>query len=152
MFRDGTAHLKMNSFSSWSDEGANFYGLRRDLYKNYGYDAFNEELDKCREEHRLEVHLSHCSQDAYYYLRSLRTISSEGYDPRIVEPVTVPSNIIDGIGYVDIVNTTVARIELPAEEEHYIFDSGTRFFRLSLPADLILAGKLFIFVCFTNNT
>ena len=119
MFRDGTAHLKMNSFSSWSDEGANFYGLRRDLYKNYGYDAFNEELDKCRAEHRLEVHLSHCSQDAYYYLRSLRTISSEGYDPRIVEPVTVPSNIIDGIGYVDIVNTTVARIELPAEEEHY---------------------------------
>ena len=120
LFRDGTAHLRMNAFSSWNDEGPDIMLLSELLVQQLGYDEIESRgLERCLAEHRLEVRLSHCSQEAYYYLRSLRTISSEGYHPEIVEPVTVPSNIIGGVGFVDVVNTAIARIELPAEEIQY---------------------------------
>ena len=117
LFRDGTAHLKMNTFSSWDDEGPDFKPLSELLVQQIGYEGIESRgLERCRAEHRLEVRLSHCSQEAYHYLRSLRTISSEGYYPEIVEPVTIPTNIVDGVGFVEVVNTAVARIDLPAEE------------------------------------
>ena len=34
-------------------------------------------------------------------------------------PVTIPSNIEGGIGFVDVVNTAVVRIDLPSAEEVY---------------------------------
>ena len=121
LFRDGTAHLKMNVFSSWSDEGPDFRQLASRLVTLYDIDELEARgFEKCRAKHRLEIHLSHCTQSAYFYLRSLRTVLSEGYYPEIVEPVTVPTNIIGGVGYVDIVNTAVARIDLPAQEEVYL--------------------------------
>ena len=123
LFRDGTAHLKMNTFSSWDNEGPDFMLLSDLLVQQIGYEGIESRgLDRCRAEHRLEVRLSHCSQDAYHYLRSLRTISSEGYYPEIVEPVTIPTNIVDGVGFVEVVNTAVARIDLPAEERIGIKD------------------------------
>ena len=120
MFRDGTAHLRMNAFSSWNDEGPDFMRLGAEVLRRYGYIETQERgFDRCRAAHRLEIRLSHCSRDAYYYLRALRTIASDGYEPAIVEPVTVPTNIEGGIGFVGIVNTAVARIDLPSEEESY---------------------------------
>lgn len=117
LFRDGTAHLRMNTYPSWNDEGPDFTRLGAQLLDIYGYDMLLERgFDKCRADHWLEIHLSHCSQDAYHYLRSLRTISSEGYNPEIVEPVTVPSNFIGGIGLVDVINTAISRIDLPSKE------------------------------------
>ena len=120
MFRDGTAHLKMNAFSSWNDEGPDFMSLGAEVLRRYGYIETQERgFDRCRAAHRLEIRLSHCSRDAYFYLRALRTISSDGYEPAIVEPVTVPSNIEGGIGFVEVLNTAVARIDLPSGEEYY---------------------------------
>ena len=120
MFRDGTAHLRMNAFSSWNDEGPNFMSLGAEVLRRYGYMETQERgFDRCRATHRLEIRLSHCSRDAYFYLRALRIISSDGYEPAIVEPVTVPTNIEGGSGFVGIVNTSVARINLPSEEEYY---------------------------------
>ncbi len=120
MFRDGTAHLRMNAFSSWNDEGPDFMRLGAEVLRRYGYTETQERgFDRCRATHHLEIRLSHCSRDAYYYLRALRTISSDGYEPAIVEPVTIPSNIEEGIGFVGVVNTAVARIDLPAAEEVY---------------------------------
>ena len=120
LFQDGTAHLKMN-IPSWHDGEDSFRLLGKRLAETYfGTDMLNGRVfDKVCASCQLQIRLSQCSQDAYYYLRSLRTISSEGYDPRIVEPVTVPSNIIGGIGFVDIVNTAVACIDLHAREEQY---------------------------------
>ena len=120
LFRDGTAHLKMNAFSSWNDEGPDFMSLGAEVLRRYGYTETQERgFDRCRAAHRLEIRLSHCSRDAYYYLRALRTIASDGYEPAIVEPVTVPSNIEGGIGFVEVLNTAVARIDLPSGEEYY---------------------------------
>lgn len=120
LFRDGTAHLRMNAFSSWDDEGPDFMNLGVEVLRQYGYvETQLRGFDRCRADHRLEIRLSHCSRDAYFYLRALRTISSNGYEPAIVEPVTVPSNIEGGVGFVDVVNTAVARIDLPSGEEYY---------------------------------
>lgn len=120
LFRDGTAHLRMNAFSSWNNEGPDFMFLGEEVLRRYG-DAETQArgFERCRAYHRLEIRLSHCSREAYFYLRALRTISSNGYEPAIVEPVTVPSNIEGGVGFVDIVNTAVARIDLPSEEVYY---------------------------------
>ena len=113
----------MNTFSSWDDEGPDFLLLSDLLVQQIGYEWIESRgLERCRAEHRLEVRLSHCSQEAYHYLRSLRTISSEGYYPEIVEPVTIPTNIVDGVGFVEVVSTAVARIDLPAEERIGIKD------------------------------
>ncbi len=119
MFRDGTAHLRMNILSRHNGEDS-FRLLGKRLAETYGTDILDGRVfDKVIASCQLQIRLSQCSQDAYYYLRTLRTISSDGYDPRIVEPVTVPSNIIGGIGFVDIVNTAVACIDLHAREEQY---------------------------------
>ena len=120
MFRDGTAHLRMNAFSSWNSEDPDFMALGETLYRQYDYEELVARgFDRCRATHGLEVRLSHCSRDAYFYLRALRTVSSGDYQPAIVEPVTIPSNIEGGIGFVDVVNTAVVRIDLPSAEEVY---------------------------------
>ena len=36
--------------------------------------------------------------------------------------MTIPTNIVDGVGFVEVVNTAVARIDLPAEERIGIKD------------------------------
>lgn len=125
LFRDASAHLKMNAFSSWNNEGPDFMNLGYALYRQYGEEEMaSRGVTRCRAGHRLEVRLSHCSQAAYFYLRALRTISSSGYRPEIMEPVTVPSNLSGGVGFVDVVSTAVAIIDLPAEEEVYDGDES----------------------------
>ena len=69
--------------------------------------------------HWLEVRLSHCTQETYSYLRALRTVSSSSYRPDIMEPLVIPSNIEGGVGFVGVVNTASARIELPSEIQRY---------------------------------
>lgn len=121
MFKDGTAHLKMNTFSSLDDDGPDFVALASRLFMLYDHDTLVDRgFEKCRAEHWLEVYLTHCTQQTYYYLRSLRTVLSDGYYPEVVEPVTIPSNIIGGVGFVDVINTSMARINLPTKEENYI--------------------------------
>jgi hypothetical protein len=121
MFRNGIAHLKMNVFSSWSDEGVNFRELANRLVMTYDLDYLRRRgLSRCQSRHWLEIRLSQITQEAYHYLRALRIVSSDGYMPEIVEPVTIPNNMIGGCGFVSIVNTVVYRINLPDEE--YVFD------------------------------
>lgn len=118
-FRDATAHIRMNAFSSWNNEGVDFESLGRELVKVYGPGLDSREPDSCTARHWLEVRLSHCSQEAYDYLRALRTLSSRSYRPEIVEPVVIPSNIEGGVGFVSIVHTASARVELPSEILRY---------------------------------
>lgn len=123
LFRDGTARLKMNAFASWNKEGPDFMALYGRLFVMLGSAELEaRELDRCRATRRLEVKLSNCSEATYFYLRALRTVSSEGYRPEIVEPVTVPGNIVGGVGFVDIVTSDIKAMELSAKEETYVED------------------------------
>ncbi len=119
-FRDATAHVRMNAFSSWNNEGVDFESLAGELAKSYGSgDLESRGPDSCTTRHWLEVRLSHCSQEAYDYLRALRTVSSSSYRPDIMEPVVIPSNMEGGVGFVSVVHTASARIELPSEILRY---------------------------------
>ena len=119
-FRDATAHLKMNAFSSWNNEGADFENLAKELRRTYDSDKLAARgFVSCTARHWLEVRLSHCTQETYSYLRALRTVSSSSYRPDIMEPLVIPSNIEGGVGFVGVVNTASARIELPSEIQRY---------------------------------
>lgn len=121
LFADGTAKLKINLHDSWNFESVNFDGLLWKLYSGNDYDEIKERgLDRCAGSQTVDIHLSHCSEATYHYLRALRTISSENYIPEIVEPVTIPCNITGGTGFVDIVSTSTVTLDLPDEELVYM--------------------------------
>lgn len=114
LFRDGTARLVF-------DSSIQFY--YRELDKDHLFDALRQEYGDeaswvaqwpprditCT----VEVQIHGCSQATYSYLRALRTVRSNGYNPVLTEPVTIPGNIIGGIGFVDVLNTAAVRIGLP---------------------------------------
>lgn len=111
LFRDGTARLVF-------DSSIQFY--YRELDTDHLFDALRQEYGDeaswvaqwparditCT----VEVQIHGCSQAAYFYLRALRTARSNGYNPVLMEPVTIPCNIIGGTGFVEILNTTTVRL------------------------------------------
>lgn len=117
LFSNGTAHLKMN-FSSWDFD-----------YREIDDYTFSEYLSS-EDNHRgarsltktqtVDIFLSNCSEATYFYMKALRAMTSPNYMPQIMEPVTVPSNIKDGVGFVDIVNTTVKSFELAGQSDEYV--------------------------------
>lgn len=114
LFRDGPARLVFDSPMQFYYPGADpdllFEALRQDFGNEVSWSAEWPVREISR---TLEVQVHGCSKDAYLYLRALRTVRSNGYNPVLTEPVTVPGNIIDGIGFVDILNTAAVRIDLP---------------------------------------
>ena len=114
LFRDGPARLVFDSPMQFYYPGADPDLLFEVLRQDFGNEVSWSAEWPVREISRtLEVQVHGCSKDAYLYLRALRTVRSNGYNPVLTEPVTVPGNIIDGIGFVDILNTAAVRIDLP---------------------------------------
>ena len=116
LFRDGPARLVFDSPMQYYYPGADPDLLFEVLRQDFGNEVSWSAEWPVREISRtLEVQVHGCSQDAYLYLRALRTVRSNGYNPVLTEPVTIPGNIIDGIGFVDILNTAAVRIGLPED-------------------------------------
>lgn len=114
LFRDGPARLVFDSPMQYYYPGADPDLLFEVLQQDFGNEVSWSAEWPVREISRtLEVQVHGCSKDAYLYLRALRTVRSNGYNPVLTEPVTIPGNIIDGIGFVDVLNTTAVRIGLP---------------------------------------
>lgn len=114
LFRDGPARLVFDSPMQFYYPGADPDLLFEVLRQDFGNEVSWSAEWPVREISRtLEVRVHGCSKDAYLYLRALRTVRSNGYNPVLTEPVTIPGNIIDGIGFVDILNTAAVRIDLP---------------------------------------
>ena len=114
LFRDGPARLVFDSPMQFYYPGADpdllFEALRQDFGNEVSWSAEWPVREISR---TLEVQVHGCSKDAYLYLRALRTVRSNGYNPVLTEPVTIPGNIIGGIGFVDVLNTSAVRIGLP---------------------------------------
>ena len=116
LFRDGPARLVFDSPMQFYYPGADPDLLFEVLRQDFGNEVSWSAEWPVREISRtLEVQVHGCSKDAYLYLRALRTVRSNGYNPVLTEPVTIPGNIIDGIGFVDILNTAAVRIGLPED-------------------------------------
>ena len=114
VFRDGPARLVFDSPMQFYYPGADPDLLFEVLRQDFGNEVSWSAEWPVREISRtLEVQVHGCSKDAYLYLRALRTVRSNGYNPVLTEPVTIPGNIIDGIGLVVILNTAAVRIDLP---------------------------------------
>ncbi|MBQ3439790.1 MAG: DUF4249 domain-containing protein [Bacteroidales bacterium] len=115
LFRDGPARLVFDSSRQYYYPGADSDYLFELLIRSYGVgsDGFVPWPTSDEISLSVEVQVHGCSKDAYLYLRALRTVRSNGYNPVLTEPVTIPGNIIDGIGFVDILNTAAVRIDLP---------------------------------------
>lgn len=116
LFRDGPARLVFDSPMQFYYPGADPDLLFEVLRQDFGNEVSWSAEWPVREISRtLEVQVHGCSKDAYLYLRALRTVRSNGYNPVLTEPVTIPGNIIGGIGFVDILNTAAVRIDLPED-------------------------------------
>lgn len=110
LFTDDVAHLKIDTYSDdW-----NWY----DGFRQWDFDILlSPELNtilyeqrmfqKLTADYTMNLYLSNCSEATYRYLRALRAVTSNGYIPQIMEPVTIPSNITGGLGFVDIVYSSV---------------------------------------------
>lgn len=124
LFADATATLRMKllrlykgKFSSGNNVGfRDLFGL---LIDEQGAEALSRrgKFATCSARRWIELCVSNCSEDTYRYLRALRTFRSDSYNPSYVEPVLFPDNVTGGIGYVDIIGSTVTIVPLPDEEE-----------------------------------
>ncbi len=111
LFRDGPARLVFDSPMQFYYREADTDLLFEALREEYGDEVYWEAQWPVRDVTcTLEVRVHACSQAAYSYLRALRTARSNGYNPVLTEPVTVPCNIIGGTGFVEILNTTTMRL------------------------------------------
>ena len=111
LFRDGPARLVFDSAMQYfySDlDGEYLFDL---LMQDLGFGGQGKSWGLSREvTSTLEVNVHGCSQAAYFYLRALRTVRSNGYNPVLMEPVTIPGNMIGGTGFVEILNTTTVPV------------------------------------------
>jgi len=111
LFRDGSARLVFDSSMQFYYRGLDLDLLFDTLRQEYGDEAAWVAQWPAHDITRtLEVKIHGCSQAAYFYLRALRTARSNGYNPVLMEPVTVPCNIIGGTGFVEILNTTTVQL------------------------------------------
>lgn len=115
LFADVTAHLKAN-VRLYGMNNINFSDFEKELRKHTDY---NRRVARCHGSKALSLHLSNCSEQTYHYMKAYRTITSDNYVPEIVEPVTLPSNITGGTGFVDIVNTSTYSIILAENTREY---------------------------------
>ena len=111
LFRDGPARLVFDSsmqfFYSDVDGDYLFELLMQEFGSGTASDVIWPPQDVTS---TVEVHVHACSQATYFYLRALRTARSNGYNPILTQPVTIPGNITGGTGFVDILNTTTVRL------------------------------------------
>lgn len=59
------------------------------------------------------IHIYSITQEEYQYLKALNCLESDDYDETIMEPVTLPTNVEGGIGFIGVSSETKAMIELP---------------------------------------
>lgn len=121
MFADKSINLQMY-YSEYAWDSAYQF--------EYGFSSLLSQEDSSRKiktltvSQRVNLYLSNCSKAVYAYLRALRALTSSNYLPQIMEPVTVPSNIDGGTGFVDIVYTTVRSFDLEDLKFEYLPEEG----------------------------
>ena len=111
LFRDQSTKISFDSYWAYFYRGNDEVDILQAMA-----DAYGEEKAACIQmpigEVRNEVYvkLSACSEESYHYLRALRTIVSNGYNPIFMEPVTIPGNINGGLGYVGVLSSATEAI------------------------------------------
>lgn len=111
LFRDGPARLVFDCSMQYfySDHDAEY--LFNLLMQDSDFESQRGTWGLSREvTSTLEVNVHACSKATYFYLCALRTVRSNGYNPVLMEPVTIPNNMIGGTGFVEILNTTTVRL------------------------------------------
>ncbi len=112
LFRDGSARLVFDSSRQYFYSDIDSEYLYELLMQDFGFETAQGAKWPNQDDvsTTLEVKVHACSQAAYLYLRALRTVRSNGYNPVLMQPVTIPSNITGGTGFVEILNTTTVHL------------------------------------------
>ncbi|MBR3717657.1 MAG: DUF4249 family protein [Bacteroidaceae bacterium] len=82
-----------------------------DLYP----DEYSSHMTRYSTNRRLCVRIHSMDERYYRYLKALNTLDSDNYEPAIVDPITLPSNVHGGVGFVGISCAAIAEIELEDE-------------------------------------
>ena len=83
------------------------------------YDA-PEYAGKCYSSYEADVHpsarvrLQSISFDAYTYFRAINSCETFGYETNpLIEPTTIPSNVVGGLGFVSVASISSAVVDFP---------------------------------------
>ena len=116
-FKDGEATLKVFARSDhllpsaypWNDSSDDAFFYEPDKHGRRAYIYFNSE----RVTRKIKVSLRSMDDQYYRYLRVMNYLRYDNYEPALMEPVIIPNNVKEGLGFVGISTATYRYVELP---------------------------------------
>lgn len=81
-----------------------------DLYNAYGSLYI---YDIIRYSRTITVRLLSISEAEYRYLKALNCLESDNYEDTLMEPVIIPSNVVNGLGFVGVSSEVRTVMQLP---------------------------------------
>jgi hypothetical protein len=78
-------------------------------------------FDNERVERKLKVSLQNISKDHYMYLKAMNYLRYDNYEPALTEPITIPNNVKEGLGFVGISTSSTVYLDLPDLFIDYMF-------------------------------
>lgn len=82
---------------------------------NYGI-ITNLEYTRCYLKHTIIVRLISLPEIYYRYLQALNCLDDDDYDSALMEPISMPGNVVGGLGFVGVSSEITYTIEMPEME------------------------------------
>lgn len=82
---------------------------------NYGI-ITNLEYTRCYLKHTIIVRLISLPEIYYRYLQALNCLDDDDYDSALMEPISMPGNVVGGLGFVGVSSEIKYTIEMPEKE------------------------------------
>lgn len=99
-FRDSHATLKVYTPLYWE------FSMPSDFYL----------YDRIYSKQTITVRLLSITEGEYRYLRALNNLEDDDYDETLMEPITLPCNVTNGLGFVSICSESKIVMEFPEEQ------------------------------------
>ena len=82
------------------------------LYQEY-YPVEGHYYDHISRKQTITVRLLSITEAEYRYLKALNCLDDGDYDDALMEPISLPCNVIGGLGFVGVCSESRVIIELP---------------------------------------
>ena len=104
-----------NKYNIFTDNRFSNSSATLKVYTNPFDDFFTPDIyyNRIHRNHTITVRILRLSEAEYRYLRALNALSDDDYDEALMEPVSLPSNVTGGLGFVGIFSGTEYVMKLP---------------------------------------
>lgn len=104
-----------NKYNIFTDNRFSNSSVTLKVYTQLFNDFYTPDIyyDRIYRKHIITIRLLSLSEPEYRYLRALNALGDDDYDEALMEPVSLPSNVAGGLGFVGVCAETKYVIELP---------------------------------------